>query len=98
MVDGELVDGPFFTIKSFCCFRHRLAYNEEVLNEPFRTRGHDCKPPTFAKPFLAWLVAQGVPLSSVSPVVITKYFTGVVAGQWNVLLNVPQRQMERQLS
>ena len=34
------------------------------------------------KPFLAWLVAQGVPLSSVSPVVITKYFTGVVAGQW----------------
>ena len=34
------------------------------------------------KPFLAWLVAQGVPLSSVSPVVITKYFTGAVAGRW----------------
>jgi integrase/recombinase XerD len=34
------------------------------------------------KPFLAWLVAQGVPLSSVSPVVITKYFTGTVAGRW----------------
>jgi integrase/recombinase XerD len=31
---------------------------------------------------LAWLVAQGVPLSSVSPVVITKYFTGTVAGRW----------------
>jgi site-specific recombinase XerD len=26
------------------------------------------------EPFLAWLVAQGVPLSSVSPVVITKYW------------------------
>jgi hypothetical protein len=34
------------------------------------------------KPFLAWLVAQGVPLSGVSPVVITKYFTGAVAGKW----------------
>jgi integrase/recombinase XerD len=33
------------------------------------------------KPFLAWLVAQGVPLSAVSPVVITKYFTGA-AGKW----------------
>lgn len=30
----------------------------------------------------ACLVAQGVPLSSVSPVVITKYFTGAVAGRW----------------
>jgi site-specific recombinase XerD len=27
------------------------------------------------KPFLGWLVAQDVPLSTVSPVVITKYFT-----------------------
>jgi integrase/recombinase XerD len=34
------------------------------------------------KPFLAWLVGQGVPLSAVSPVVITKYFTGTVAGKW----------------
>ena len=34
------------------------------------------------KPFLAWLVAQGVPLSSVSPVVMTKYFTSAVAGRW----------------
>ena len=34
------------------------------------------------KPFLDWLVAPGVPLSSVSPVVITKYFTGAVAGRW----------------
>ena len=34
------------------------------------------------KPFLAWLVAQCVPLSAVSPVVITKYFTGAVAGRW----------------
>jgi site-specific recombinase XerD len=34
------------------------------------------------KPFLAWLVVQGVPLSGVSPVVITKYFTGAVAGKW----------------
>jgi integrase/recombinase XerD len=34
------------------------------------------------KPFLAWLVAQGVPLSAMSPVVITKYFTGAVAGKW----------------
>ena len=34
------------------------------------------------KPFLAWLVAQCVPLSTVSPVVITKYFTGIVAGRW----------------
>lgn len=34
------------------------------------------------KPFLASLVAQGVPLSSVSPVGITRYFTGAVAGRW----------------
>ena len=34
------------------------------------------------KPFLAWLAGQGVPLSTVSPVVITKYFTGAVAGKW----------------
>ena len=27
------------------------------------------------RPFLAWLVARDVPLSTVSPVVITKYFT-----------------------
>lgn len=34
------------------------------------------------KPFLGWLVAQDVPLSAVSPVVITKYFTSAVAGRW----------------
>jgi site-specific recombinase XerD len=34
------------------------------------------------KPFLAWLVGRGVPLSTVSPVVITKYFTRTVAGRW----------------
>ena len=34
------------------------------------------------KPFLAWLVAQDVPLSGVSPVLITNYFTGAVAGKW----------------
>ncbi|GAC1438543.1 MAG: hypothetical protein NVSMB58_33960 [Terriglobales bacterium] len=34
------------------------------------------------KPFVAWLVAQDVPLSTMSPVVITKYFTVVRAGQW----------------
>jgi hypothetical protein len=33
------------------------------------------------KPFLAWLGGQGVPLSAVSPVVITKYFTCAVAGR-----------------
>jgi integrase/recombinase XerD len=33
-------------------------------------------------PFLAWLVGQCIPLSAVSPVVITKYFTGAVAGRW----------------
>ncbi len=33
-------------------------------------------------PFLAWLVGQCTPLSAVSPVVITKYFTGAVAGKW----------------
>jgi site-specific recombinase XerD len=34
------------------------------------------------KPFLAWLVGQCIPLSAVSPVVITKYFTSSVAGKW----------------
>jgi site-specific recombinase XerD len=34
------------------------------------------------KPFLAWLLAQGVPLCAVSPTVITKYFTSAVAGRW----------------
>src|SRR5271156_1724979 len=34
------------------------------------------------KPFLAWLVVQGVQLSAVSPVTITKYFTSAVAGRW----------------
>jgi site-specific recombinase XerD len=34
------------------------------------------------RPFLAWLVAQGVPLPAVSPVVITRYFTSIVAGRW----------------
>jgi len=34
------------------------------------------------KPFLAWLVAKDMRLSAVSPVVITKYFTGAVAGRW----------------
>jgi integrase/recombinase XerD len=34
------------------------------------------------KPFLGWLVAEDVPLSALSPVVITKYFTGIVAGRW----------------
>ena len=33
-------------------------------------------------PFLGWLVAQDVPLSTVSPVTITKYFTSAVAGRW----------------
>jgi hypothetical protein len=28
-------------------------------------------------PFLGWLVAEDVPRSTVSPVVITKYFTGM---------------------
>jgi site-specific recombinase XerD len=31
-------------------------------------------------PFLAWLIAQDVPPSTVSPVVITKYFISAVAG------------------
>jgi len=34
------------------------------------------------KPFLGWLVAQDVPLSTVSPVVSTNYFTGIVADRW----------------
>ena len=34
------------------------------------------------KPFLGWLVAQDVALSTVSPVVITNYFTGIVADRW----------------
>jgi site-specific recombinase XerD len=34
------------------------------------------------KPFLAWLVGRGVALSTVSPIVITKYFTSTVAGRW----------------
>jgi site-specific recombinase XerD len=34
------------------------------------------------KPFLAWLVGQCIPLSAVSPVTITKYFTSAVAGRW----------------
>jgi integrase/recombinase XerD len=34
------------------------------------------------RPFFTWLVAQDVPLSTMSPVVITKYFTGIVAGHW----------------
>jgi integrase/recombinase XerD len=34
------------------------------------------------KPFLAWLIAQDVQLSTVSPVVITKYFISAVAGKW----------------
>jgi len=34
------------------------------------------------KPFLAWLVGQDTPLSAVSPVTITTYFTGAVAGTW----------------
>jgi len=34
------------------------------------------------KPVLAWLVGRGILLSTVSPVVITKYFTGAVAGKW----------------
>jgi integrase/recombinase XerD len=34
------------------------------------------------KPFLTWLVGQCLPLSAVSPVVITKYFTTAVAGRW----------------
>ena len=34
------------------------------------------------KPFLDWLVGQGVSLSAVSSVVITKYFTSAVAGRW----------------
>lgn len=34
------------------------------------------------RPFLAWLVAQDVPLSTVSSGVITKYFTSAVAGRW----------------
>jgi integrase/recombinase XerD len=34
------------------------------------------------KPFLAWLVVQDTPLSAVSPVTITTYFTSAVAGRW----------------
>ena len=34
------------------------------------------------KPFLSWLAGRGVSLSTVSPVVITKYFTSAVAGRW----------------
>ncbi len=34
------------------------------------------------KPFLAWVIAQDVQLSAVSPVTITKYFTSAVAGRW----------------
>lgn len=33
-------------------------------------------------PFLAWLVGQCIPLSAVSPSVITKYFTDAVASRW----------------
>jgi site-specific recombinase XerD len=33
-------------------------------------------------PFLGWLVAQDVPLFTVSPATITKYFTSAVAGRW----------------
>ena len=42
------------------------------------------------KPFLPWLVAQDVPLSTVSPVVITKYFISAVAGSGGGL---PSRSM-----
>ena len=45
-------------------------------------RRYDCQPRTFSETLLGWLVAEDVPLSTVSPVVITKYFTGIVAGQW----------------
>jgi site-specific recombinase XerD len=34
------------------------------------------------KPFLAWIAGQCAPLSTVSPVMITKYFTSAVAGKW----------------
>lgn len=34
------------------------------------------------KPFLAWLTGRGIRLFTVSPVVITKYFTNAVAGRW----------------
>jgi site-specific recombinase XerD len=34
------------------------------------------------KPFLAWMIAQDVQLSAVSPVTITQYFTSAVAGRW----------------
>jgi hypothetical protein len=33
------------------------------------------------KTFLGWLLAEDAPLSSVSPVVVAKYFTGIVAGR-----------------
>jgi integrase/recombinase XerD len=43
-----------------------------------------CPPsdPRACNPFLAWLVEQDLPLSTVSPVVITKYFISAVAGKW----------------
>jgi len=45
-------------------------------------RRYDCQPRTFSDTLLGWLVAEDVPASSVSPVVITKYFAGIVAGRW----------------
>ena len=44
------------------------------------------------EPFLGWRVAQDVPLSTVSPVVMAKHFTRAVA---ETLLGTSQRAMPR---
>ena len=45
------------------------------------------------KPFLAWLSLQGIPLSTVSPVVITKYFTGARCEIVGIVGNVRQNKL-----
>src|SRR6266496_4572238 len=75
--------------KSMLTERKSLPYNDHL--QPFLTflkleRGFAdatiVNRERSLNPFLGWLVAQDVPLSTVSPVTITKYFTNAVAGRW----------------
>ena len=47
----------------------------------FRRR-HDCQPRTFAETLFSLAGRTRRATVTMSPVVITKYFTGIVAGQW----------------
>jgi hypothetical protein len=65
--EGESLPYNHHLHQFLTCLKHERGFAEATIVNRARS----------LKPFLGWLVAQDVPLSTMSPGVITTYFTGI---------------------